>query len=170
MNHALVPYPMTPRDEPEPPDLSEAVPCFCGSLPDLDDNGKGPESSCWLVCPSCGHQGPKRGYVPIAIERWNASVIEEGERIKAEGVAQVAENNAEWMTTAVNAIRLMASGPLTFTAEDLRAFLPAPKSPNAWGAAFSVAAKQGLIEACGYTVNKLASAHGRVVRVWKGKR
>lgn len=75
--------------------------------------------------------------------------------------------------SAITLIKGFAQADVEFTVEDVRrasAYLVELLHPNAWGAAFSAAAKQGLIVRCGYTKNKLASAHARVVAVWKGAR
>lgn len=168
--HAIVPYPMTPPDDPPEPDLSEVIPCpTCGCKPEWDHYlGK---HHLW-----CHGFRVADSDLGDAIRRWDETVIaagdDEGENRKAEGVATVTEHNEAWMEEAIHAIDVLAFTRAggTFTVEDLRRLCPEPKSPNAWGAAFSVAAKKGLIVACGYTANKLPSAHARIVRVWRGKR
>lgn len=96
-----------------------------------------------------------------------------GERLKSEGQNVVSEHNEQWMDRAMNVLRAFSVSPGTFTAQDMREWysqhgLPFPKSANAWGAAFSAAAKQGLIRRVGYAKNRLASAHARTVSVWQG--
>lgn len=96
--------------------------------------------------------------------------LELGERLKKEGQEKVAENNEQWMDRAIEGIRALAIEQDSFTIEDLRNsnMCRPPNHANAWGAAFSSAAKQGLIRRVGYTRNSLPSAHARVVAVWKG--
>ena len=177
--YALTPYPMTPPDDPPEPDLSDAIPCVCGRHPDWDTNQfKEIRLFCYSHCVTAGYEAT----VKKAIEAWNYEVSEagdrEGENRKAAGQDKVAENNEEWMHYALTVIARHAATGNEFTVEDIRNStlhllsgripFPQPKSPNAWGAAFSAAAKQGLIVRTGYTKNKLASAHSRVVAVWKG--
>jgi hypothetical protein len=167
------------REEPEP-DLSDALPCVCGDRPDWDKSSTG---NFRLFCYRHDVDGPWRGDLDSAISSWNLKVIEhgdcEGDNRKAAGQQQVAENNKEWTYHALSLIASYARTGNQFTVEDIRTaaihtsmgrtLLSAPKSPNAWGAAFSAAAKQGLIVRVGYQKNGLASAHSRVVATWKGK-
>lgn len=160
---------LTPPDDPPELDLGDCLPCpICGCRPEWEHGGMPATFKLWCHRLSTGRFKELDG----AIEAWNEGVMEEGdmegENRKAEGQAKVTENNEAWMEMAINSIRLVASGQLPFTVEELRAFLPAPSHPNAWGAAFSAAAKQGLIVRTGYAKNKLASAHGRVVATWRG--
>jgi hypothetical protein len=97
--------------------------------------------------------------------------FELGEKLKDEGIQRVAGNNEEWMEAALRAIKAMAGCRYrsTFTADNLRNWVVAPANPNAWGAVFSTAARQGLIERVGYRPSTTPSAHARVVAVWRGK-
>jgi len=96
-----------------------------------------------------------------------------GETLKQAGLALVSDNNEEWIDRVMEMIRRFAQSGTEFASEDVRNYcgtwkdFPQPKSPNAWGAAFSVAAKQGLIKRVGYAKNTLPSAHARVVAVWR---
>ena len=99
--------------------------------------------------------------------------LELGERLKKEGQEHIAATNEEWLKNVLVVIENHARWTDTFTIENVRKFcdlrgIPEPKSHNAWGAAFSAAAKQGIIVRVGYTKNSLPSAHARVVAVWQG--
>lgn len=172
--YAITPYPMTPPDDPPEPDLSAAFPCICGREPDWDTDAFG---DLFLFCPKRCITASPDSNIDKAIRYWNQEVIEagdrEGEARKAEGQELVAANNADWLDTVDYAILCHANSGRTFTVEDVRircrgVALPEPKHPNAWGAAFSRAAKQGLIERVGYQKNRLASAHSRIVSTWRG--
>lgn len=100
--------------------------------------------------------------------------LELGERLKKEWQEHIAATNEEWLKNVLAVIENHARWADTFTIENVRQFcdlrgVPEPQSPNAWGAAFSAAAKQGIIRRVGYTKNKLASAHSRIVSVWSGQ-
>lgn len=71
-----------------------------------------------------------------------------------------------WSDVAVATITQMAKLTGWITADDIRGVLPDPPHHNAIGAAFSKAAKMGLIKKVGYDKAKHKSAHGRVVMVW----
>lgn len=95
--------------------------------------------------------------------------LELGERLKQQGQVQVIEGDEDWMDGAIIAIGHYAAMPRNFTVEDIRRFyVTQPQSPNGWGAAFSAAAKQGIIRRVGYAKNTLPSAHARTVSVWQG--
>lgn len=173
--YAITPYPMTPPDDPPEPDLSAAFPCICGREPDWDTDAFG---DLFLFCPKRCITASPDSNIDKAIRYWNQEVIEagdrEGEARKAEGQEQVAEHNEAWMDYVTSAIACFAKSGIEFTSEDVRTYcgtwaaFSSPKHPNAWGAAFSRAAKQGLIERVGYQKNRLASAHSRIVSTWRG--
>lgn len=166
--------PMTPPDDPPEPVLDGALPCpECGYPPEWQ---KRAYLGYRVFCDQGHVDGGWRDTIDKAVEYYNSEVeTMKGENLKAEGVAVVAEHNEAWMDAVLAVIRRKAALPsFEFTVENIRrscvtAGINAPKHPNAWGAAFSVAAKQGLIVRTGYTKNALPSAHARVVAVWKGK-
>ncbi len=93
-----------------------------------------------------------------------------GTQLKEQGQRQ-ALNHANavipsWSDMAVRKIAELAGIARWITADDLRGTLPAPPHHNAIGAAFSRAAKMGLIQKIGYDKARHKSAHGRVVMVW----
>lgn len=169
--YALTPLPMTPPDEPAEPSLEDALPCTCGHMPAWEWLGS---TECRLRCDLNHVIGMQARNIPDAIRFWNYAVDdkqqEEGENRKAEGQRQVEEHNEEWMHRAIEGIRALALTHDSFTTEDLRNsnMCRPPNHPNAWGAAFSAAAKRGLIVRAGYAKNRRASAHARIVTVWKG--
>lgn len=80
-----------------------------------------------------------------------------------------AARNAEpwWWAQAMTALRWFALMGRPFTAADLRAYMAGvdPDSPVRWGALFAAAQARGLIEVCGYELDKRT---GRPGRVWRG--
>lgn len=155
------------REAPEP-DLSDALDCICGRRPDWDRDMFGQlRLFCYKHCVKAtwGNEDDFK-------EIWNDAVSQHsGESLKDEGMAKVTEHNEAWMHAVMGIIKQLAKDSVSFTSEDVRFRCGGlePKSPNAWGAAFSTAARQGLIERCGYQKNTLPSAHARVVAVWRGK-
>lgn len=172
--YALTPYPMTPPDDPPEPVLEGALPCpECGYEPIGQIRADGQRR---VRCDQNHLAGSWEDTGDKAIEYWNSEVEErKGENLKAEGVQRVAEHNEAWMDAVQAQIAVFAKSGLEFTAEDVRTscasfdYIGQPKSPNAWGAAFSVAAKQGLIVRVGFQKNSLPSAHSRIVATWRGK-
>ena len=169
---ALVPYPMTPPDDPPEPDLSDALPCpQCQYPPAVRKRWDG---LFMLHCDQGHVDGGWHRNFDKAVEYYNAECEEmKGEQLKAQGTEVVASHNEEWAEQAIDLIKSFARSSSTFTVQDVRTcqlaeWLGQPKHPNAWGAAFSVAAKQGLIVRVGYVKNGLASAHSRVVAQWRG--
>lgn len=173
-------YPMTPPDDPPEPDLSDALPCPQCQYPPIcqrsNHRSLHGQFEFRLHCDQGHVDGGWSRSFERAIEHWNTECETiSGENLKAEGVATVAENNEAWMDGVLDVIRFWASSGMEFTVQNVRAqyntleHATTPKSPNAWGAAFSVAAKQGLIVRVGYQPNKIASAHSRIVATWKGK-
>lgn len=92
------------------------------------------------------------------------------------GIQQVSDSNAEWLHKAnfllLRYLRLSRYEP--FTSCDFRTWsdqvhkLGEPRHPNAWGALFNTAHKQGLIVPTGrYEASTHSRAHGRMIRLWK---
>lgn len=74
-----------------------------------------------------------------------------------------------WADAAFEELERLAAGGHDFCADDLVAEVGQPDSPGAVGAAFSSAAKSGLIRHLGYTTSRRVSRHGGLVRVWRGR-
>lgn len=91
----------------------------------------------------------------------------DGDALKTEGQAQVAEHNHVFMETMRTFARNHAVHHGSVTSDDLRLYAAehglVPKHPNAWGAIFH---GKGW-KAVGYTRSKLPSNHARTVRVWE---
>ena len=94
----------------------------------------------------------------------------EGHDLRDEGAYRVSQNaSQEWVAKADLAIAQMAALGGEFTAEHVRVIVGNPVGhPNVMGARFLHAAKAGIIKRVGYTRNSRASAHARVVSVWRG--
>jgi len=80
--------------------------------------------------------------------------LEEGSRRKRAGMALAASRNSEWMQSALEDLRVFAAAREEFPMEVYRAYrklrhMPAPTSPNCWGAFSSTAIKAGIIEPTG---------------------
>lgn len=171
-----------PDDPPEPPEPKGADYCVCGNLPVcLEVGGLSDEygaKQVRVVCDHCGTHAKWKWEQDEAVEDWNnymGELREEGENRKAGGVQQVAEHNEEWIAGMLLVLRDFAASGKEFTVQDVRRSngamgIKQPKSPNAWGSLFSVAAKQGLIERTGFAKNNMSSAHARIVAVWRGKK
>jgi len=95
---------------------------------------------------------------------------------KEKGIQQVSESNAEWLHKAnllfVRYLKLSRYEP--FSSCDFRLWanqvhkLGEPNHPNAWGALFNAAFKQGVIVPTGgYEASIHPKAHGRMIRLWK---
>lgn len=91
-----------------------------------------------------------------------------GELMKSEGIAVVADHNETWLARALVEIQSVLRVKGEVTSDDLRT-LPTPGHPNAIGAVFNVAARQGLIVRDGFRKSKAPSCHGRYVSVWRKK-
>ena len=75
----------------------------------------------------------------------------------------------EWVDMALGVIAMYAERRIPFTAEDVRRHLDeGPSHPNAWGRAFTVARRRGLIVSTGHTVSRTRSRKGGVVAIWIG--
>ncbi len=94
-----------------------------------------------------------------------------GEQAKTAGIELIAEHNEDWLECAIATVARLAKNGSTFSVDELRLLVDNPPNhANAWGAVFSIAARQGLIERVGYQKSTTPSAHARVVAVWRGKR
>lgn len=92
------------------------------------------------------------------------------QRLKDEGIQQVTEHNATWVARAIAEISRLARIHSTVSADDLRLFIHRegpPKHPNAIGAAFSGAAKSGVIRRDGIVKSTVPSNHARWITVWR---
>ena len=74
-----------------------------------------------------------------------------------------------WSEDAVATILALVNAHGVIVADDLRKEMRPAPHPNAFGAAFSAARSQGLIEAAGYTTSSTPSRHHGVIRVWRRK-
>jgi len=83
--------------------------------------------------------------------------------------AAMALEDTTWAEDAVATIIGLAHSQEHLTAEDLARELRRPPHPNMYGAAFTSARSQGLIEAAGYTISRTPSRHHGVIRVWRRK-
>ena len=81
----------------------------------------------------------------------------------------IALEDLSWSEDAVATIAALANAQRILTAEDLAREMRKPPHPNMFGAAFSAARSQGLIEAAGYTTSNTPSRHHGVIRVWRRK-
>ena len=78
-----------------------------------------------------------------------------------------------WTDGALRAIEALAATGRTFSASQLRDDpynLPDPAHPSHWGAVFSRARTEGLIEPAGYAPSSTSSRKGGVQRVWRAPR
>jgi hypothetical protein len=95
-----------------------------------------------------------------------------GESLKAEGVERVLNNSGQWKDQVAEIIEQVSNRLDTFTTDDVRKAcglrgLPSPHHANAWGAAFTACAKQGIIRKTGqYTKSQITSNHSRMVPFW----
>ncbi len=80
------------------------------------------------------------------------------------GLRSAQMNDPDGCELAKNAIRDVAAFGWAFSADDLHI----PVRTNAIGAAFSALAKAGEIHQVGYTVSRVASRHGGLIRTWAG--
>ncbi len=98
--------------------------------------------------------------------------LDEGRRRRDDG-ARAAELNTfgPWKLAAERALADLAASGREWTSDDLleRVGLPIASSRNTVGAVIQAAVKRGDIEPVGYTQSTRPSAHGRVIRVWRGR-
>jgi len=106
----------------------------------------------WLIvrCRGCGKQprGP----------------LKEGERVTGRY-----ESNAFWRTKARVELDLLAKSGMEFSADDITAICGVPDEPNAIGAMFAQAHKQGLIRPVGTRTGDRPDRHSGSQRIWVGK-
>lgn len=91
-----------------------------------------------------------------------------GELLAEGGTRAVGRNFPEWGERARGAIEQLAAEGMEFSADAIYALAGPPPHPNAVGAAFGSAARDGLIEFIRYGVASRASRHGGVQRIWRG--
>jgi hypothetical protein len=97
--------------------------------------------------------------------------LELGEARKTHGIEAVQEIGTDFAVKVDNAIRLLARGSEPFSANEVRHLAQVePHHPNAWGARFSKAAKEGLIQRVGFTKASTPSRHASMVSTWEGVR
>ena len=95
--------------------------------------------------------------------------MDDGRRLRDEGMALVDEHeHPAWRAAADRAIRELAYAGSPFTAEDVISRVGMPNRPNAVGARFSAAARQGLIEDIGYAQSSRSTRHASRLLVWRG--
>lgn len=90
-------------------------------------------------------------------------------QLKSEAIARVAENAPDgWIEDAVNAIRHVSLNQQTLTSDDIWPLVVTPPEPRAMGAAFTEAARRGVIRKTGQMVNsRRPECHSRPVAVWE---
>jgi len=80
MNYPFTPPDTATPDDWPPPDLSEALPCKCGSAPDWDWCSRGYRQYEFIVhCPRHCTDGNWEPTIDKAIARWNMEVEESKE-------------------------------------------------------------------------------------------
>jgi hypothetical protein len=99
----------------------------------------------------------------------------DGDQLRDEGVARVADSHQDWMGMAAHHARAFLCSNRVVTGEQVRVHclesgIPLPASPNAWGALVRSLASAGEIEATTYMEKpRDPSSHSRMIRVWKSK-
>ena len=93
-----------------------------------------------------------------------------GTALRDHGAAQVSGNTPdEWRNYVDGLIRTMALSGQEFTAEDVRDYSgDPPNHPNAMGARFLSAVKQGVIVRSGFANSRRRSRHAGVIAVYRG--
>lgn len=74
-----------------------------------------------------------------------------------------------YLAHANDALDKCIAGAVPFTAETVRAFIPAgvePHHPSVIGAIFKAAKAAGRIKAIGWTSTTRATRHGNPIRIW----
>ena len=94
-----------------------------------------------------------------------------GQVLRDAGTESVSANTPpDWKAKCDRAILMLAVKGERFTAEDVRLVAgDPPNHPNAMGARFLAAAKEGLIEKVGYGKPVRASRHANPVAIWRGR-
>jgi hypothetical protein len=105
----------------------------------------------------------------VGTERGERGVSPTGQLALELGTAQAAERDAVWNTNARAVIELDWQGR-TFTADQLTSWIGRPRgSGNAVGALFHQLAREGLIEAVGWTTSSRPERRGAAIRVWRAR-
>jgi len=93
-----------------------------------------------------------------------------GETLKAEGMARAEVLASDgWKATWSQAIALLASIGEPFTSDEVRELAGDPwDHPNACGALFHRAAREGLIRKVGYRSSERAALHKHPLTLWQG--
>jgi hypothetical protein len=96
--------------------------------------------------------------------------MNDGSSLRDAGVTTVTRNTPQWWKDACDrAIATLAARGVDFTAEDVRAVVGDPPAhPNAMGARFLAAVKDGLIVKQGYKSPARRSSHASVIAIWRG--
>jgi hypothetical protein len=97
-----------------------------------------------------------------------------GDLLRDEALAKVERSNSEWMEQALSAVRQMNFRHYgrEVTGEEIRQYvsdrLPAPLSPNAWGALVATAVKRGWLVDTGRTAKpKDPRSHASRKPLWR---
>jgi hypothetical protein len=92
-----------------------------------------------------------------------------GTTLRDRGVEMVSRNtDPKWVEDCDITIRCMALSGEEFSAEDVRSMAGDPPTPNAMGARFLQASRQGIIRRVGYRQATRPDAHARVLAVYIG--
>lgn len=101
------------------------------------------------------------------LPRTSAESVAAGER----GIEQTARNNPEWLSVALEALRIFSSQNEEITIEAFRAWwmqnggIP-PISHHAYGALGGLAARRGLLRFLRFEKAKSIKTHGHPIRVY----
>ena len=79
------------------------------------------------------------------------------------------EYDEHWSADAVAAIISLSLDHDTFSADDLRKHMRPPNRPAQWGAAFTSARVQGLIESAGYKKSTTKTRNNGSHQIWRRK-
>ena len=99
-----------------------------------------------------------------------------GEELKRQGMAVAAAAAPNWFKIAMDCIRAFAATGNWFTSEDVTDKIGLPRGGvllhrnNAVGAAFSYAARKGIIVRVSYEKSRRPVSHAHVMAVWVGRR
>lgn len=97
------------------------------------------------------------------------SELEEGRRLRDEGMARVdANSHPAWRACADQTILDLAKSGREFAADDVTAVCGQPAHPNATGARFSAASRRGIIEPVGYRQAVRKERHASRMLTWRG--
>jgi hypothetical protein len=113
----------------------------------------------WLIvrCRVCGRQGRR----PLS-----------GIELRDQGIASVSSNASmlTWRSIARRELETLAKSGSEFSADDVTSVSGMPSEPNAVGALFATAHKQGLIKPVGTRTGVNPQRHAGSQRVWVGAR